>query len=66
MNVQFSPARLRELRLAQGITQQDVADRTGCSRRTYINWERGVIDPRIHALGPLAHALDITLGELFV
>jgi transcriptional regulator with XRE-family HTH domain len=38
-------AELKSLRLAQGLSQRQVAVLVGCSRTCIVNWERGVSHP---------------------
>ena len=33
--------RLKELRKEKGLTQQELADKIGVTKRTYIYWEKG-------------------------
>ena len=58
-------SRLKEVRIAAGLTQADLADRAGVSRKTINTVENGVFIPStILALG-LARALGTTVEELF-
>jgi putative transcriptional regulator len=56
--------RIRELRLACGLTQEQLAHRMGLTEKTLRNWERGTHAPRLEAVVTLADALDVTLDEL--
>lgn len=56
--------RLRELRLARGLTQSQVAERCGTMVPVISNLERGVTVPTLSTLIHLAAALDCTLCDL--
>lgn len=53
--------RIRELRRLNGITQRDLAERSGVSRRTIQAIEAGDTLPRIEALTSILEAMDHTL-----
>lgn len=56
--------RLRELREAEGWSQEEFADRAGL-HRTYVSAvERGVRNPTLSVLARIAKALGITLSDL--
>ncbi len=56
---------LRKLRLKQGLTQEQLADKAGM-HFTYIGQiERGVRNPSLVNLQKLAKALKVDSGELF-
>lgn len=52
--------RIRSARESLNLSQEDLAERVGVSKRTVGNWERGASDPR-HALGKIERELGITL-----
>ena len=55
------PQSLREMRWSAGLTQQELADRSGLSIRTISDIERGqVVCPRAGTLRLLARALEMT------
>lgn len=57
-------ARIRELRRARGLSQEELADQAGC-HRTYIGMlERGEGNPSLSVLTSIAEALDIEVAEL--
>ena len=57
--------RVRELRLARGLSQEELASRVGI-HRTYVGGvERGERNPSLKNIASIARALDITLRELF-
>lgn len=56
--------RLKELRLARGLNQEDLAAQAGVDR-TYISQaERGVRNPTLGTMTKLAKALDVDVTEL--
>jgi transcriptional regulator with XRE-family HTH domain len=56
--------RLKEMRVAAGMTQAAVAQAAGVPLRTYQTWEQGVRTPLIDAAARVAEALDISLDDL--
>jgi transcriptional regulator with XRE-family HTH domain len=56
--------RIRRLRLAQGMTQQDVADLVGVGREQVTAWESGAKNPSLGSLLLLGTALGVDPGEL--
>ena len=57
--------RLRELREEQGLTQAQLADRIGVSRKTVNTVENGVFVPSTVVALKLARALSCPVEELF-
>lgn len=56
--------RLRELRLARGLTQEALAERSELSYKFVGEVERGSANPTLDTLDRLARALEIGIGEL--
>lgn len=57
--------RIRDLRKAKGISQEDLAFKSGM-HRTYLGGiERGERNPCLKNIGAIAKALEIELFELF-
>lgn len=56
--------RLKNLRKAAGITQQELADKLNVHPQTVSKWERGITEPDIAQLGELASTLGISLEKL--
>ncbi len=57
--------RIRALRRERGLSQEDVARRTGIGLKSYGDIERGrVQDPHYSTLAGIARALDTTVAEL--
>ncbi len=67
MNAMTVPVgrKVRELRKARGLLQQELADRAGVSRQTVVNLENGRHVPETATLAKIAKGLDVGLGELF-
>jgi transcriptional regulator with XRE-family HTH domain len=58
-------ARLRELRLERGLSQEALAAQAGI-HRTYVGGiELGLRNPALENIARLARALRVSLGELF-
>lgn len=56
--------KLREIRKARGMSQEDLARVTPCARSTIANYETGIREPRLKDAKALAKALDCTVDEL--
>lgn len=57
---------VRRLRSAAGLSQQELADASGVSRRTVINLEAGQANVSLSALDTIAEALDTTFVSLVI
>ena len=62
--VRFGNA-LRDARTAAGLTQENLADRSGLDRSYIGGVERGERNPTLRVIEKIAEGLDVTLGELF-
>ena len=58
------PARLRRLRLEQGLSRKALSQRTGISTTTIWSWEKGKSSPRYTNTLILAEALGVTHSQL--
>jgi putative transcriptional regulator len=58
--------RVKELRSAAGLRQEDLADLVDVSRQTIISIESGRYNPSIQLAWRLSKALGVTIEELFV
>lgn len=57
--------RIKDLRLAKGLSQEELAFRAGV-HRTYLGGiERGERNPSLKNIAAIARALDVALPELF-
>ena len=56
---------LKELRKANGLTQQQVADNLGISRVNYTRYETGASNPDYETLLMLANYFDVSLDFIF-
>lgn len=57
-------ARLRQLRKARRLTQEQLAERAGLSYKFIGEVERGRANPSLTTLGRLSDALDVSLVDL--
>lgn len=60
----FSGKKLREARLAQGMTQAELAHKAHVRERQIIRWENDQHTPRLEAVRTLARVLRIPLADL--
>ena len=58
--------RLEELRIKNGWTQQDLADRARVSRQTIISLERGRYNPSILLSFRLARIFNTSIEDIFL
>ena len=56
--------RIRELRNAKGLTQEEIAEQIGVSRQKYARIENGVNDITLNILSKIAKVLEITVGDI--
>jgi len=57
--------RVKELRTAARLRQEDLADRLGVSRQTVISIEGGRYNPSLELAWRLSKALGVTIEDLF-
>jgi transcriptional regulator with XRE-family HTH domain len=57
--------RMRQLRLARNLSQEELAFKVGVHRTYLGSIERGERNPSLKNIAAIAKALDITLSELF-
>jgi putative transcriptional regulator len=57
--------RLRDLRLAKGITQEALADQVGVTRQTIIAIEKAKFVPSVRLALEIAMALDVAIDFMF-
>jgi transcriptional regulator with XRE-family HTH domain len=57
-------ARIRRLRKAKGMSQQDVADKARLTRVFITRVEAGQQDPSLSTINAIARALDVSAAEL--
>jgi transcriptional regulator with XRE-family HTH domain len=62
-NPEWFGARLRELREAAGLTQQQLADKVGCTWQTVSRWERGQAEPGWTQILAISESLNISCEE---
>ena len=56
---------IKELRLAKGMTQQQLADESGVTLRTIQRIENGDVNPSLHSLNTLGRVLKADLSKVF-
>jgi transcriptional regulator with XRE-family HTH domain len=56
---------IRALRLAKGWTQQDLADKLGCTQKTITAYECGTRYPTGDKIPLIAKVLDVSVAELY-
>lgn len=56
--------KIRSIREAKGLTQEQVAEKLGISSSVYGDIERGENDPKLSKLKKIAEAFEIELSEL--
>lgn len=57
--------KIRALRELSGMTQAELAERTGVSEKVVSKWECGESKPSVEVLPSLADAFDISIDEMF-
>jgi putative transcriptional regulator len=57
--------RVKDLRVAAGLRQEDLAARAEVSRQTIISVERGRYNPSLDLAWKLSKTLGVTIEELF-
>ena len=58
--------KLKLMRLVKGdITQEELANRVGCSRQTINSVENGKFVPSIKLVLTMAHVLEVSVEEIF-
>jgi transcriptional regulator with XRE-family HTH domain len=58
------PARLKQLRIQQKLTLQQLAEKAGCTKSYISQLEKGTSAPSVSMLGRLAEALQIPVADL--
>lgn len=57
-------ARIKSLREAKGLTQEQIADKMDCSRQKYARLEKGLIDISFASISSIAQILNVRLEEI--
>lgn len=57
--------RVRSLRRLRDLTQEQFAEKVGCSSEYISRIERGLVSPSFEILGALADALNVQVSALF-
>lgn len=56
--------RIKALRIAKNLTQEQIADQIGVSRQKYARIEKGVNSVTLDILLKVARVLDVTVGDI--
>lgn len=56
--------RIRSLRIARGLTLDELAKEAGVSRATIVNVQSGKHSPAVETLGQIAIALGVSVADL--
>lgn len=59
-------SKLKEIREASNMTQQELGDRVHVSRQTIISLERGSYNPSLELAFKIANVFSKTLDEIFI
>lgn len=57
--------KLKEIRNARGVTQEELADKTGLTVESISNIERGIFGPKFDNLEKIAKVLKVEVKALF-
>ena len=57
-------SRIKALRIAKNLTQEQVADQIGVSRQKYARVESGTNSITLDILSKVAEILDVTVGDI--
>lgn len=57
--------RLKEARLIQGFTQEQLAEKVGIAKTTYTGYEKGNREPNVHTMAKLMDALNVDANFLW-
>lgn len=66
LNLQEIGNRLLDIRKSKGLTQSEVAERSGLSDRAYSDIERGTANMRVETLLGICSALNVTPNDILV
>ncbi|MEG3038579.1 MAG: helix-turn-helix transcriptional regulator, partial [Clostridia bacterium] len=58
--------KIKEQRKLKGLTQKELAEKTGISLSAIEKYERGRLNPSLGKVKEIAEALDVTIQELIV
>ena len=64
MEMEKFAQRLKDLRIARGLSQAKLAEMVFVTPRVYNRWERGTTIPRLDTLVRIGDVLQVTLDEL--
>lgn len=55
---------LKELRLAYGLSQKELAEELGTSQPSYVKWENGKTSPTLKTIKKIANVFDVPISQL--
>lgn len=64
-NKKYFAKRLKELRLAKKLTQENLSEKLGIEPSNYSNFETGKTTPSVQSLYKIMERLDVTPNEVF-
>lgn len=56
--------KIKQLRIAKGLTQKQLADKLFVTPQAVSRWEQNEVEPSVSALSELATIFDVSLDEL--
>lgn len=56
--------KIAKMRIAKGMTQQQLAEAVGCKQANVSRWERGIVVPSAKKLAAIAAALGCRMDDL--
>jgi transcriptional regulator with XRE-family HTH domain len=63
-DAEIMEAKMKELRIARGLSQKDVAKVMGVTSQTILNWENNLTDPKLKQLIQLADYYEVSVDYL--
>lgn len=55
---------LKDLRLAYGLSQKELAEELGTSQPSYMRWESGQTSPTLNTIEKIAKVFDVPISQL--
>ncbi len=64
MSIKIFNQKLKEIRRAKNLTQQEIADKIGINQGYVVQIEQGIRNPSIRIVSKLEHILGLNNGDL--
>lgn len=64
ISLEVKVMKLRELRIRNNLTQNEIAQKLGVSGQTILNWENKIYEPKINQLIELANLFEVSIDYL--